>query len=135
MIDIVVLGNDPGIKQSIEKAGKKVSVISDEVQALMAAKDLSPGFFFLPYDFRKGQTPEFVSLLRRASQASKVVLIGRNVSDEIIIECLVKGALGYIETAELPKFIDKMINTLQAGEVWITRRLTAKIIERLQTVF
>ena len=133
MIDIVVIGNDSGIKQLIEREEIRVSVISDEIQALTAAKELTPNIFFLSYDVRQDQTPEYVFLLKQASQTSKVVLIGQNVADETVIDCLVKGAQGYTNaTEEMPKLLEKMINALMAGEVWISRRLTAKILAQLR---
>ena len=132
MIDILIIGNDPGLRQVVEKEG--VSAFPDEIQALTAAKDFAFAIILLSYDVRKGETPEYISLLKQANRTSKVVLIGRDLADEIVIDCLVKGAQGYISASELLKFFDKMVNVLQAGEVWISRRMTAKILERLREV-
>ena len=135
MIDIVIIGNDTGLTQIIGKEGVRARTISDEIKALAAAKDLTPDIFFLFYDIRKEQTPEYISLLKQASQTSKVVLIGQAIPDEVVIECLVSGAQGHVNTIdELSTFYHRMIHALQAGEVWITRRITAKILERLRGV-
>lgn len=134
MIDILIIGNDPGLRLLVEKEGVNVCIYSDEIQALTAAKDSAFAIVLLSYDVRKDETPEYIALLTQANQTSKVVLIGQGLADEIVIDCLMNGAQGYISAAELPKFIDKMVNVLQSGEVWVTRRMAAKILERLREV-
>ncbi len=135
MIDILVIGDDPGLTALVENGGIKVYIYSDEIQALTAAKDLAPAILFLFYDVRERKTPEYVYLLKQASHSSKIVLIGRNVGDEIVIECLMQGAQGFISEAELPKYIHKLIPALLAGEAWVTRRMTVKILEKLRKTF
>lgn len=134
MIEILGIGDDPCFEQLVNKEEFRVCIYPDEIKGLAAAENVACPLIFLSYDVRKDETPEYISLLKQANHVSKIVLVGEGLADETVIDCLVKGAEGYISASELPKFLYKMVDAFRGGEVWVTRRMTVKLLDWLREI-
>jgi DNA-binding NarL/FixJ family response regulator len=131
MIDVLIIDNENVLARHIDAKGVAMIVHDDEIRALNAAELLKPEIIMLNYTVPANNTVEFIALLCRVSEHSKIVLIAQDLADDEIIDCLLAGAKGYLQINEMQKFINKLIPAVHTGEAWITRRMVAKLIDRL----
>ena len=131
MIDVLIIDNENVLARHIDAEGVAMIVHNDQIRALNAAELLKPDIIMLNYTVPANNTVEFISLLCRVSEHSKIVLIAQDLADDEIIDCLLAGAKGYLQINEMKNFINKLIPAIHAGEAWITRRMVAKLIDRL----
>jgi DNA-binding NarL/FixJ family response regulator len=59
-------------------------------------------------------------------------VIAEKLTDEEVLDCLMAGAKGYLQIDDVDKFINKVIQAIRADEAWITRRMVAKLLDRLR---
>ncbi|WP_036252764.1 response regulator transcription factor [Methylobacter sp. BBA5.1] len=133
MIDVLIIDKENTIAPAIDAGEASVLVYDDEIRALHAAEAMRPDIVVLNYTVREQDTAAFIALLTRASKRSKIVLIAENLTDEAVIECLMAGAKGYLQLSEVDKFINKLLQAVQAGEAWITRRMVAMLLDKLRS--
>jgi CheY-like chemotaxis protein len=132
MTDVLVIDNENVIAPAIDAGKVKFCVYDDEIQALNALEAMRPEIAVLNYSMQRNRTAAFISLLSKANERSKIVLIAENLTDEEIVNCLIAGAKGYLQIHEVEKFINKLFQAIRADEAWITRRMVAKLLERLR---
>jgi len=131
-MDLLIIDNENELARPIGNVqGVSVTVYDDEVRALNAIERVKPDIIILNYSVQHSHTAEFISLLCRVSEHSKIVLIARALTDDEILDCLIAGAKGYLQLNDMPGFINKLLPAVQAGEAWITRRMVAKLIDKL----
>ena len=104
----------------------------NEVEASEAVAMNKPSIILLDYDLEKENTELFIKSLLIESPNSKVILLGINLSDEIVLGCLVSAIYGYMEWHDVDKFLPKAIRSVANGEAWVTRRLVGLLLERLR---
>jgi DNA-binding NarL/FixJ family response regulator len=131
MISVLIIDNENALARHVNEEGLVVHVYGDEVRAFNAATLLKPDIIILNYTVQNTNTAEFIALLCKASEQSKIVLMAQQLTDDEILDCLVAGATGYLQSKEMPRFINKLIPAVHAGEAWIARRMVAKLIDRL----
>jgi DNA-binding NarL/FixJ family response regulator len=132
MIDILIIDNENAIARFIGEGSPAISVYDDEICALNAVESSKPAVILINYTMQKAATMEFISVLFKTSARSQIVLIANELSDEEILDCLAAGAKGYLQIIDVEKFINQMIKAILNGEAWISRRLVAKLLERVQ---
>ena len=132
LINVHIIGSDDRLRRFVDEQGLSLCVFDDEIKALNAAEELKPSIILLNYQIRQNQTAEFIALLIKASVDTKVVLVADELADDAILECLIAGAQGYVEFVDVEKSINKLIKVILAGEAWITRSMTAKVLHRLR---
>ena len=111
-----------------------VRYCSNEIQALNAAEHFQPELIFLNYVVRGERTPEYIPLLLRVCNDSKLVVIGNNMSDDEICRCLLTGAKGYQDIKQLPDYMKKLIQAVGKGEAWINRKMVTRILEAIRSL-
>lgn len=139
MINVQVIDNTKKIEQSIVSVEANVVCFSDEILALNVLEqdtnedDLpQPSVVLLNYSVRAEGTAEYIKLLVGANAQVKIVVIGSELSEEETLSCLMSGAKGYQEIAQLKKYADKLITVIDDDEAWITRRMVATLLNRLR---
>ncbi len=134
---IHVIDNLGQIQPHFLTAEDDVSFFSDEVKAINAAESDLPGLILLGYALRGTETAAFIDLLLSLCPLASIVLVGEDLSDQQVLGCLLVGAKGYLNSRDLPDYIDKLVKVIAIGEAWITRRMTARLLEaiRLQNTF
>ena len=103
-----------------------------DIKALVAVENIKPAVTLLDYNLEKTNTEQLIKLLLNGLPESKVILLGKNLSDEIILNCLMLGLYGYIESKDIKRFLHKAILSVSQGEVWISRRLVGLLMEKLR---
>lgn len=132
MMDVLIIDKDNEIAPAIHEGTVMLSVFYDEIQALNAVETMRPEIIVLNYAIQKSRTAEFISVLFQTSEHSKIILVAENLADEEVLECLIAGAKGYLQIHEVKKFINKLLCAVNAGEAWITRRMVAKLLDKLR---
>lgn len=130
-MDVLVIDNKNVLVSHIHREGVHITVHDDEIRALIAAEQVKHDIILLNYSVRNKHTVEYIALLCRICARSKIILIGSGLADDEILECLIAGAKGFLQIDEVQKFINKLLPAVQAGEAWISRRLVAKLIDKL----
>lgn len=131
---IQVIDNAGQIQQHLLSADAEVAYYADEIQALNAAEQLQPALILLNFSVRGSATADYTNLLISASPNSNVVIIGDNLHEQQILDCVMAGAKGYQNSSTLAEYIGRMIRALAAGEAWLSRKLVANLIDAVQII-
>jgi len=132
IMDVLIIDKDNVIAPAIHEGTVMFSVLYDEIQALNAVETMQPEIIVLNYAIQKSRTAEFISLLFQTSEHSKIILVAESLADEEVLKCLIAGAQGYLQIHEVKNFINKLLYAVNAGEAWITRRMVAKLLDKLR---
>jgi DNA-binding NarL/FixJ family response regulator len=132
MKDVLILDNKNAIAPSIDAGKFEFCVYDDEFEALNAIATRQPEIIVLHYTMQRSHMAAFISLLFKATERSKIVVIAEKLTDEEVLDCLMAGAKGYLQIDDVDKFINKVIQAIRADEAWITRRMVAKLLDRLR---
>ena len=100
--------------------------------ALSIAEEKKPLVILLEYELEKLNTGLYIKSLLAGSHNSKVIFFGKDLSDEIILDCLSYGAYGYLENRDMDRFLLKAVHAVAEGQAWVTRRLIGLLIERIR---
>jgi two-component system, NarL family, response regulator DevR len=72
-----------------------------------------------------------VSIVRRKSSRTRVILLAGRAPEATILEALSHGAVGCINKREISRFLPEALVAVSSGEAWMSRRLIPKIMDRL----
>jgi DNA-binding NarL/FixJ family response regulator len=69
--------------------------------------------------------------IRRARPALRLIVIGPEGNDELVLESIIAGARAYLDlTADIAR-VRQALETVTGGSIWAPRRLLSKLIDRL----
>jgi DNA-binding NarL/FixJ family response regulator len=120
------------IKSQLLAKAIDVVCFSDEIQALNEVESNKPDLLLLDYALRGKKTAEYIDLLLCVSPATSIIVIGDELNDKQILECFLIGAKGYQNQSGLDQYSQKLIKVVAAGEAWISRRLTALLLDAIR---
>ncbi|MGD0961870.1 MAG: DNA-binding response regulator [Methylomonas sp.] len=129
---IYVIDNTGQIQTQWLAPKSDVGFFADEIQAVNALDQKKPDLILLHYGLRGKESARYIDLLQAICPNAVIVLIGEQLSDDQVIPCLVSGAKGYQDSAELAIYIEKIIKVTARGEAWIGRRLTARLLDTIR---
>ncbi len=104
----------------------------NELDALAFLLTNKPAIILLDYAVENENTEILIKSLLSESPQSKVILIGENLPDDIILRCLVNAIYGYLEWHDVDTFLYKAILSVGKGEAWVSRRLVGLLIGKLR---
>jgi len=79
-------------------------------------------------------TPARLAILQRVRRERpklRLIVIGPDSSDEIIMDTIIAGARAYLDMSAGPRMIRQAIEEVVSGSIWAPRRLLSKLIDRL----
>jgi len=132
MIDVLIIDKTNHITSNLLVVQAEVQSFNDEIKALNAVENKSAPVVFLNYDFLQEQTVEYIKLLVKASSNSKIVVVAEELSEKETLNCLLAGAKGYQQLNQLKDYSNKLVTVMDKGEAWITRRMTATLLDALR---
>lgn len=100
-------------------------------EAVSATARLKPRIVLLDLQLSSDFGATLISVLRRRSSRSRVILLVGRASEDRIVEALSHGAVGCVTKKEIPIFLPKALEAVAAGEAWMSRKLVPKIVDRL----
>jgi DNA-binding NarL/FixJ family response regulator len=131
-MDIVIIDHQETLARLIPTDRLTVWFFDDPVAAYLFIETSRPAIVFVSFELLKNDAFRYVEYLYRLIPDSPIILTAGQLEDDKILDCLARGARGYLEINEAEKFIDKLIGVVLNGEAWISRRLVAKLLRRLQ---
>jgi len=132
MIDVLIIDQTDRIAASLPEVGVNVQRMNDEVKALNALEQNGSAVVLLHYSVMQQQTSDYINVLLKASSNSNIVVIADDLAEEEVLSCLLAGAKGYQQLNQLKEYASKLITVIDAGEAWITRRMTATLLDTLR---
>jgi DNA-binding NarL/FixJ family response regulator len=72
--------------------------------------------------------------IRRARPALRLIVIGPEGNDELIMESIIAGARAYLDLTADIAMVRQAIEVVTGGSIWAARRLLSKLIDRLLKV-
>jgi DNA-binding NarL/FixJ family response regulator len=72
-----------------------------------------------------------LELIRRARPDLRLIVIGPEGNDEIVLEAIMAGARAYLDLKAGPRIVCQAIEIVIGGSIWAPRRLLSKLIDRL----
>lgn len=129
---ILVIDKEESISACLTNVEFDLLCYSDEIQALNAAEMQQPALIFLAYDLRGEETPDFIRILVDAVPAMRLVVIGTHMDEDEIIQCMLAGAKGFQELAQLSTYAARLIQALLNGEAWLSRKSVARLIDSIR---
>jgi DNA-binding NarL/FixJ family response regulator len=100
-------------------------------EAVSAAAKLKPRIILLDLQLSSDFGATLISVLRRRSARSRVILLVGRASEDRIVEALSHGAVGCVTKKEIPRVLPKALEAVSSGEAWMSRKLVPKIVDRL----
>jgi DNA-binding NarL/FixJ family response regulator len=74
---------------------------------------------------------EALEAIRRQRPDIRLIVIGPDSDDEVVIESIMAGARAYLDLTASPETVRLAIQEVMAGSIWAPRRLLSKLIDRL----
>jgi DNA-binding NarL/FixJ family response regulator len=72
--------------------------------------------------------------IRRARPALRLIVIGPEGNDELVLESIIAGARAYLDLTADIEVVRQAIEVVTSGSIWAPRRLLSKLIDRLLKV-
>jgi DNA-binding NarL/FixJ family response regulator len=72
-----------------------------------------------------------LELIRKARPDLRLIVLGPEGNDELVLSCIIAGARAYLDLTAEPEMVLTAINAVTAGSIWAPRRLLSKLIDRL----
>lgn len=129
---ILVIDKDESISVCLATVEAQLFCHQDEIQALNAAETQQPAVIFLAYDLRGEETPYFIRMLSDAAPATRLVVIGAQIDENAVIQCMLAGAKGFQELAQLSHYAIRLIQALLNDEAWLSRKSVARLIDSIR---
>lgn len=80
------------------------------------------------------QGPWTLELIRRTRPDIRLIVIGPERKDELIMDAIVAGARGYLDMTSDPATVRKAVEMVAAGSIWAPRAVLSRLIDRLLAV-
>jgi DNA-binding NarL/FixJ family response regulator len=77
---------------------------------------------------------ESLESIRRARPSMRLIVIGPDGNDELVMESIIAGARAYLDSTAGPQTVRQAIEVVTSGSIWAPRRLLSKLIDRLLSV-
>ena len=74
---------------------------------------------------------ESLNEIRRVRPSIRLIVIGPEGNDELIMESIIAGARAYLDLNEGPEMVRKAIEVVTEGSIWAPRRPLSRLIDRL----
>jgi DNA-binding NarL/FixJ family response regulator len=131
-MDIVIIDHQETLARLLPADKLSVRFFDDPLAAFRCIETSQPAIVFVSFELLRDEVLGCIEYIYRILPDSAIILTGSQLEDDSILDCLQAGARGYLELADAEKFAGKLIGAVASGEAWISRRLVAKLLRRLQ---
>lgn len=77
---------------------------------------------------------EDLESVRRVRPMLRLIVIGPEGDDELVISSIVAGARAFLDLTADPEVVRRAVNIVTSGSIWAPRRLLSKLIDRLLNI-
>ncbi|MGD0829493.1 MAG: response regulator transcription factor [Terracidiphilus sp.] len=74
---------------------------------------------------------EAVQIIRHNRPGMKLIVIGPEGNDKLIMDLIVAGARAYLDLKASPRIVRQAVEVVTSGSIWAPRRLLSQLIDRL----
>lgn len=110
-----------------EKGQPQLVPVSGSTAELLASSTLE----YLVIDLHASSGMEALQTVRRTRPDIRLIVIGPDGDDELIMNSIVAGARAYLDLTAGPEMVRKAIDVVTSGSIWAPRRLLSQLIDRL----
>ena len=114
-----------------QKGIRVVRETPSALEAIALTARARPRILLLSLGVSRGNGAAVLSALLRRSPRTKVILLTTRPTEARILDALSRGARGYLEQGMLRTFLPKAVRAVDAGEVWVPRKMVGRILDRL----
>jgi DNA-binding NarL/FixJ family response regulator len=94
-----------------------------------------PSLEYLVLDLQSSSVSmETLATVRRARPSLKLIVIGPEGDDELVLQAIIAGARAWLGLTASPDMVRMAIEVVTGGSIWAPRRLLSKLIDRLLKV-
>jgi len=101
------------------------------IEELLA--DLTLGYLVLDLNSSSGGI-ETMETIRRKRPDLRLIVIGPEGNDELVLESIIAGARAYLDLKAGPRTVRQAVEVVTSGSIWAPRYLLSKLIDRLLDV-
>jgi DNA-binding NarL/FixJ family response regulator len=77
---------------------------------------------------------EVLESVRRLRPMLRLIVIGPEGDEELVLSSIVAGARAYLDLTADPEVVRRAVNVVTSGSIWAPRRLLSRLIDRLLIV-
>jgi DNA-binding NarL/FixJ family response regulator len=132
IMEIVIIDQQETLARLIPTGRLSVRFFDDPLAAYQFIETSRPAIVFVGFELLNDDAARYIEYLYRIIPQSPIILTAGQLEDDKILDCLARGARGFLKNNEAEKFIDKLISVVLNGEAWVSRRLVVKLLQRLQ---
>jgi DNA-binding NarL/FixJ family response regulator len=77
---------------------------------------------------------EMLDSIRRVKPNLRLIVIGPEGDDELVLSSIITGARAYLDLTAGPDVVRQAVEIVTSGSIWAPRRLLSKLIDRLLKV-
>jgi DNA-binding NarL/FixJ family response regulator len=89
---------------------------------------------YIVIDLHASSGLETLETIRRARPDIRLIVIGPEGNDELVLSSIVAGARGYLDLTAGPEMVRRAVEVVTAGSIWAPRHLLSRLIDRLLKV-
>jgi len=108
-----------------------LNTVENTADALENVVKHNPTIVFIDYELEKENTGIFIKAILAESPGSKIILLGSELVDDIVVGCLFVGAFGYLDWGDKSRFFNKLIDVVAKGEAWFSRRIVGLALKNI----
>ncbi len=124
-----------GSPASLNSPRRRASAPCSRFQGLWKSCWPQPTLEYLVVDLSSASGGlEILNTIRRARPNLRLIVIGPEGNDELVMDSIIAGARGYLELTAGPEMVRRAIDVVTGGSIWAPRRLLSKLIDRLLKV-
>jgi DNA-binding NarL/FixJ family response regulator len=131
---VVIVDDDALVRallRDVLEREEGMRVVGSAAQSLTAV-DLAAqhprAVIVLDADLPRGESLEVIDRVAEMGHGRRLLLLTQDVEDEPIVQALRRGAHGYLAKHAAVALIGRAVRALAAGEAWVERRLTGRLL-------
>lgn len=86
---------------------------------------------YIVVDLHASASTDALESLRRIRPDVRLIVIGPEGDDELVMKSIIAGARAYLDPNVGPQVIREAIDVVTSGSIWAPRRLLSRLIDRL----
>lgn len=127
---IRVAGLASMIEQPPQVGQAQLVLVTGSTEELLAGPPLE----YIVIDLHASSGFVSIETIRRARPDIRLIVIGPQGDDELVIKSIVAGARAYLDLTAGPEMVRQAIDVVTSGSIWAPRRLLSRLIDRLLKV-
>ena len=114
-------------EQTAQEGRPRLIPIPGSAEELLAGD--TPAYILV--DLHSSPGIEILQTIHRARPSVRLIVIGPQGDDELVIRTIEAGARAYLEPAAGPETVREAIEVVTSGSIWAPRKVLSKLIDRL----